>query len=82
MSLFSAVNPDFIILPIVLAQYVYATIALVFLARARLSVRSYILWNLFIVIVFFVGSTSFLIYNACRKKNSKERDERDGGDMR
>lgn len=60
----------FIILPIVLAQYIYATFALVRLARARLSALSYTLWNLFIVLVFFIGSTAFLIYDAKKKKIS------------
>lgn len=64
----SSVNPIFILLPIVLAQYIYATVALVFLARARLSALSYALWNVFIVLVFFIGSTAFLIYDAKRKK--------------
>lgn len=72
MTFLSAVNPIFIVLPIVLAQYIYATFALVCLARARLSALSYALWNVFIVLIFFIGSTAFLIYNAQRKKKQSD----------
>ena len=72
----SAINPYFIILPIVLVQYISATFALVRLARARLSTPKYVAWNLFILIVFFVGSIAFFIYDAVRKKPEDD----DGGD--
>ncbi len=78
MSVLATVNPVFIILPIVFAQYIYATFALVCLARARLSALSYALWNVFIVLVFFVGSTAFLVYNAKRKKREADDKKADG----
>ena len=71
-EMISSVNPYFIILPIVLAQYILATFALVRLARARLSTPRYVLWNVFIVVVFFVGSITFFIYDAVRKKPAQE----------
>lgn len=84
MSVLATVNPVFIILPIVFAQYIYATFALVCLARARLSALSYALWNVFIVLVFFVGSTAFLVYNAKRKKREadKSSDKKADGENR
>ena len=68
----SAINPYFIILPIVLGQYIVAIFALVRLARARLGTPKYIAWNLFILIVFFIGAITFFIYDAARKKPSSD----------
>ena len=75
-EMISSKNPYFIILPIVLTQYVLATFALVRLARARLSTSKYVVWNLFVLIVFFVGSITFLIYDAVRKKPDDEGQEK------
>lgn len=71
MSLICAVDPLVIVLPIVLAQYILATFALVRLARAQLSTGKYILWNIFIMLVFFIGSAVFFIWDAVRKKKAK-----------
>lgn len=68
MSLIASVNPLYVILPIVLAQYATATFVLVKLAKAQLSGGVYLVWNIVIVIVFFIGSAAFLIWNARRVK--------------
>ena len=70
----AAINPYFILLPLVLGQYIYATFALVRLARAHLSTPKYVLWNLFILLAFYIGATVFLIYDAATKKRREERE--------
>lgn len=52
----------FIIIAIVMLQYGFAIYCLLKLAYMNLSKNRYILWNLFILIVFFIGGTVFLVY--------------------
>lgn len=51
-----------IIISIVVLQYAFALFCLLKLAYLDISRKSYILWNLFILIVFFIGGAAFLIY--------------------
>ncbi|MCH5156028.1 MAG: hypothetical protein J1F69_05410 [Clostridiales bacterium] len=52
----------FIIIAVVLLQYGFAVYCLLKLAYMDLSRNMYILWNLFILIVFFIGGAVFLVY--------------------
>lgn len=60
----SALQPYvvFIIIAVVLVQYGFAIYCLLKLAYMNLSKNHYILWNLFILIVFFIGGAVFLVY--------------------
>ena len=51
-----------IIIAVVLLQYAFAIFCLLKLAYMSLSKERYILWNLFILIVFFIGGAVFLVY--------------------
>lgn len=51
-----------IIIAIVAVQYAIATFCLLKLAYLDISKREYVLWNLFILLVFFVGDAVFLAY--------------------
>ena len=51
-----------IIIAIVMVQYGFAIYCLLKLAYMNLSKNRYILWNLFILIVFFIGGAVFLVY--------------------
>lgn len=68
MTFICAVNPLFIALPVIFAQYVLATFTLVRLARSQPTMRVYALWNVVIMLVFFVGSIAFLLWDNKRKK--------------
>lgn len=52
----------FIIIAVVLLQYAFAIFCLLKLAYLDLAKKNYILWNLFILIVFFIGGAVFLVY--------------------
>lgn len=64
--LISSVNPWIIIAPLIAVQYALALVSLVFLVRRAPSVKSFILWNILILFVFFAGSIAFFIYNRVR----------------
>lgn len=66
MTLF-AFSVWLIIAPIIAAQYVYATVGLIILSKRELPAKQYALWNIFILLVFFIGCTMFLIYNKVKK---------------
>ena len=51
-----------IIIAVVMVQYGFAIFCLLKLAYMNLSKNYYILWNLFILIVFFIGGAVFLVY--------------------
>lgn len=51
-----------IIMAVVLVQYVLAAFSLGKLAYCDFKTKKYVVWNLFILLVFFVGSITFLIY--------------------
>lgn len=51
-----------IIIAVVLLQYAFAVFCLLKLAYMDLTKDRYILWNLFILIVFFIGGAVFLVY--------------------
>lgn len=51
-----------IIVPIVVLQYAFALFCLLKLAYFDISHKQYILWNIFILIVFFIGGAVFLVY--------------------
>ncbi|MBD5132483.1 MAG: hypothetical protein HDT28_07865 [Clostridiales bacterium] len=58
-----------IIIGVVVLQYAFALFCLMKLAYFDLERYQYILWNLLILIVFFIGGISFLIY--CAKHPEK-----------
>ena len=60
-----------IIAPILAAQYILAVVGLILLGRRQMPKWQYILWNLCILLVFFVGTIAFLIYNAVHKDNAE-----------
>lgn len=72
-----AVSKFIIIVPIVIAQYLLAIVGLIFLARREPPKGEYIAWNIVIVLVFFVGSISFFIYNAVRPPKKAENADAD-----
>ncbi|MDE6401049.1 MAG: hypothetical protein K2L54_00375, partial [Clostridiales bacterium] len=51
-----------IVVPIVVLQYAFALFCLLKLAYFDASRKQYILWNIFILIVFFIGGAVFLVY--------------------
>lgn len=51
-----------VLLPVVAAQYALALFCLTKLAYLKLSTRVYVVWNITILLVFFVGSIVFLVY--------------------
>lgn len=57
--------------PIIAAQYVLAVIGLIVLSKRDTSTKAYVLWNIFILLVFFLGSIAFLIYNKARPRKKK-----------
>ena len=60
-----------IIIAIVAVQYAIALFCLLKLAYLDISKREYVLWNLFILIVVFVGDIAFLIYYYKVGKNKR-----------
>lgn len=52
----------FIIIAVVMLQYAFAVFCLLKLAYMDLTKNRYILWNLFILIAFFIGGIVFLVY--------------------
>lgn len=65
-------NPLVIILPLFLAQYLLAIVALTRLALCRLPMRKYLVWNLVILLAFFVGSIAFFGYYYGRRKKEAQ----------
>ncbi len=51
-----------IIIGVVAVQYAFALFCLLKLAYMDFDKRQYILWNIFILIVFFIGGAVFLVY--------------------
>ena len=51
-----------IIVCIVVLQYAFALFCLLKLAYLDLAKKNYILWNLFILLIFFIGGAVFLVY--------------------
>lgn len=74
MTLFCSFNALYVILPVVFAQYVLATVTLVRLAQARLKTSAYVLWNIAIMLIFFLGSAAFLIYDSRRRNKAAARE--------
>lgn len=65
----ASVNPIVgIILPLLLVQYVLAIFTLTRLALARLPMRYYVVWNIVVLLVVYVGSIAFLIYYYAHRK--------------
>lgn len=52
-----------IVAPLIAAQYILAVVGLIALSRRELAKKSYVIWNIVILLVFFAGSIAFLIYN-------------------
>lgn len=70
--LLSISKPLLILLPLFFAQYILAVFALTRLALARMG-KKYIVWNIVIMFVFFIGSFVFLgYYYGKRKKQVAE----------
>lgn len=65
--LLSLSKPLMIILPLFFAQYILAIFALTRLALARMG-RKYLVWNIVIMLVFFIGSIVFLGYYYGKRK--------------
>ena len=57
-----------IVLPLLLVQYILAIFTLTRLALARLPIKIYVVWNLVILFVVFIGSIVFLIYYYCHRR--------------
>lgn len=58
------------LIAIIAAQYAFATFCLMKLATLDLPRKNYVLWNLFILLVFFIGGIVFLVYYS-KAKNTK-----------
>ena len=52
-----------IVAPLIAAQYILAVVGLIALSRRELAKKSYVIWNIVILLVFFAGSAVLLIYN-------------------
>lgn len=51
-----------IIICVIALQYAFALFCLFKLAYLDITKKQYVLWNLFILLVFFVGCIAFLVY--------------------
>ncbi len=51
-----------IVIAVVAVQYAFALFCLLKLAYLDITKREYVLWNLFILLIFFIGGISFLVY--------------------
>ncbi len=51
-----------IIIGVIALQYVFALFCLFKLAYLDITKKQYVLWNLFILLVFFIGCITFLVY--------------------
>lgn len=51
-----------IIIAVIAVQYAFALFCLLKLAYLDISKKEYTLWNLFILLVFFIGGAVFLVY--------------------
>lgn len=51
-----------IIIAVIAVQYAFALFCLLKLAYLDISKKEYVLWNLFILLVFFIGGAVFLVY--------------------
>ncbi|MCH5162179.1 MAG: hypothetical protein J1G38_01665 [Clostridiales bacterium] len=60
----SALEPYVVVILIVIValQYAFALFCLLKLAYLDITKREYVLWNLFILLVFFIGDIAFLVY--------------------
>lgn len=59
------------IIIVVAVQYAFALFCLLKLAYLDISKRDYVLWNLFILLVFFIGGIAFLVYYYKVGKNKR-----------
>ena len=50
------------IIIVVAVQYAFALFCLLKLAYLDISKREYVLWNLFILLIFFIGGIAFLVF--------------------
>ena len=60
-----------IVAPLIAAQYILAVVGLIALSRRELAKKSYVIWNIVILLVFFAGSIAFMIYNKIRPRPKK-----------
>lgn len=51
-----------VIIAVIVAQYAFALFCLLKLAYLDLGKKQYVLWNLFILLIFFIGGAAFLVY--------------------
>lgn len=51
-----------IIVAVIVVQYAFALYCLLKLAYLNIDKKKYVLWNIFILLVFFVGGVVFLVY--------------------
>lgn len=51
-----------IIVAVIAAQYAFALFCLLKLAYLDITKKEYVLWNLFVLLVFFIGGIAFLVY--------------------
>lgn len=65
----------FIIIAVVMLQYAFAIFCLLKLAYMDLPKERYILWNLFVLIVFFIGGIVFLVYYSKHPELRIQKDE-------
>lgn len=73
MAILCAIPPYVvaIIISVVAVQYALALFCLLKLAYLDIEKRTYVLWNIFILLVFFVGDITFLIYYYKVGKNKR-----------
>lgn len=57
-----------ILAPLIAAQYILATVGLIMLSHRDIPTKNYVIWNLVILLVFFVGTITFLIYDRIRPR--------------
>ncbi len=69
----SAIEPYIVVTLIIIiaVQYAIALFCLLKLAYLDIDKRTYVLWNLFILLVFFIGDIAFLIYYYKVGKNNR-----------
>lgn len=64
-----------VIIPLFIAQYALALFSLTRLAYCNISIKKYVMWNLLCLLVFFIGSTVFLIYYYTHKTQLTKKEE-------
>ncbi len=70
-TVLAAVGVWWVLGPLLAAQYLFAVISLIVLARRDVTMKGYAAWAAVILLVFFVGGIVFLVYNGLRPRPRK-----------